>query len=121
MFHEDSLSCFLVSILTIQITTIPAIISVKPDGNALAAMANAGLYVQPPAGQLVGVFSAMNPIIVKIAPMIVKANPSVWNECFQEDPGVIRPWPALALSVNGLNSSIGGGCSSESQDHGGEA
>src|SRR5437660_729242 len=43
LFHADPLSSRLLSIWTIHITTIAAMISVSADGNELAASPNSGL------------------------------------------------------------------------------
>ncbi len=67
--------------------------SVSPDGNELAATSNSGLQAQPLAGQLIGVLSAMNPVMVIIAPMITKANPKVRNVCLQGGAGFIPVRP----------------------------
>jgi len=48
--------------------------------------------MQPPAGQLIELVSVMTvavPIMVKIAPITMKANPRVWNECLHAGTGVI--------------------------------
>jgi hypothetical protein len=109
LLHEDPPSSRPPSTLTIQMTTIPATISVRPDGSELAATANSGLKTKPFAGQLIGVFSATNPIEAKIASMIVKANPRVWNECLQAGTGFILVGPiTAACQVNGLNSPVRG-------------
>ncbi len=60
--------------------------------------------MQPPAGQLIGLVSVMTvtvPIMVKIAPITMKANPRVWNECLQAGTRVILISPFNGLRVNG--------------------
>src|SRR6266487_3004871 len=76
--------------------------------------------MQPPSGQLNRVLTAMNPIMVKIAPMIMNANPRVWNECLHAGTGVIVISSFSGLRVNGLNSPVRRRASRDSWYHGRE-
>src|SRR5436305_4016812 len=79
--------------------------------------------MQPPAGQLIGLVSVMTvtvPIMVKVAPITMKANPRVWNECLQAGTGLIVISPFSGLRVNGLNSPVRREPSEDSSYHGGE-
>src|SRR5213083_915151 len=78
--------------------------------------------MQPPAGQLIELVSVMTvavPIMVKIAPITMKANPRVWNECLHAGTGVIC-LSVGGLRVNGLNSSDRKRAPRDSWYHGGE-